>query len=230
MLKNKNRKVYKKEDLERQYFYDGPSTGAQNYMGTFSNEESLFPSKNYIYNGKLSNGSASKLYKASKITGDPDSEENLVVIKKIPKHEEWRTELDILQKIKGRSPRLLNIIDFFESDRNAYIVCNYFPGFDLFEHVHLNVPYPMLEGKKLIKNMMFCIKDCHDAGIAHLDIKCENFMYNDSIDFPLTLIDFGHAEIIERNVMKELPGSYGTCFYLLKDLIIIILQDLIFGL
>ena len=65
--------------------------------------------------------------------------------------------------------------------------------------------------------MLVCIKECHDKKIAHLDIKCENYMVRKVIPPQLILIDFGHAEKIDHATMKHGQSSYGTCFYLCPE-------------
>lgn len=248
-IKIKNIKnYYKKDDLERSLFYECPTTSNQTFIGSFFRGPTKhtylndYPNKNYKYISKLGDGSASKLYIATvervnervheREVNERVNEQGVderVVIKKIPKYEEWRTELLILDHIKNRSKRLLSIVDFFESEQYAYIVCDEFNGFDLFEHINLNVPYKPNIASKLIKEMLLCIKDCHDLNVAHLDIKCENFMVN-TLDnsekmgsfFPfLILIDFGHAEKITNDSEKELffgtTGTYGTCPYLCPE-------------
>jgi serine/threonine protein kinase len=115
-------------------------------------------------------------------------------------------------------PKVLQFIDFFENFRVAYIVTEYIDGFDLFDHIDLNVPYDEYYAKLLIKEMLECIKICHDNDIAHLDIKCENFMAIEMKPKPkLVLIDFGHAEQIKSGVVKKGLTNYGTCFYLCPE-------------
>ena len=169
------------------------------------------PNEKYEFQKKIGDGSASKIY-ISKGRGD-DRE---YIIKRISKGEEWRAELRILKMLKD-SDRLLKFIDSYFSDRFVYIVTEFYPGFDLFEHMDINVPFKPDYAKKLIKEMALCIKELHDLKIAHLDIKCENFMVR-SMDPPrLILIDFGHAEKIEPNEIKLGYSKYGTCFYLCPE-------------
>lgn len=209
------KKVYNKEDLERKYFFEYPSTCIQYPIGLLTNRPKFFPENNYKFVSKLSDGSASKLYKAiNKKTN------KTVIIKKIPKYENWRTELNILQKIKGLSKRLIQCVDYFESFNYTYIITQFYPDFDLFEHIIINVPYDYENGRRLIYEMMLCIKDCHDNGIAHLDIKFENFMVNNNKNYPLTLIDFGHAEYVleeHKDKLVYLDASYGTSYYLCPE-------------
>jgi calcium-dependent protein kinase len=221
-------KFYSKFDLqERTLFYDYPSTAAQNIVGmsTLKTTDSDFNGHNDYPNNfrfikKISDGSASKLYLAI----DPSIDKKEIVVKKISKNESWRTELNILKKLKMiNDSRLLNYIGFYENERFAYILTEHYKGHDLFDHIYLNIPYSETNAKKIIKAMLKCLKVCHDNNIAHLDIKCENYMVlnmknkEGSIDPEIVLIDFGHSEKIGHNEALCESSSYGTCYYLCPE-------------
>lgn len=220
------KKAYSKEELnpiDGLRFLDPPSCSAQNYIGevarllTKDDEivHSNYPNYDYHYKSKLGDGSASKLYKAEYVDSKGSLKE--VVIKRIPKNEEWRNELNVLKSLKGTSEKLINFLDYYESERCSYIITDLYEGFDLFEHIDINVPYPENYCKQLITEMLVCLRECHDKKIAHLDIKCENYMVRKVNPPELILIDFGHAEKIDHNVMKHGHSSYGTCFYLCPE-------------
>ena len=165
----------------------------------------------YKFIKKIVKGSASTIYLAQ------DENDKNVIIKKIPKNEEWKSELNILKKLP-KDDKILNFIDYFLLERNVYLITSYYKGFDLFEHIDINVPYEEELAKKIILEMAKCIKICHDNLIAHLDIKCENFMVCTYNPFPkLILIDFGHAEKIQENKIIDANFRYGTCYYLCPE-------------
>lgn len=172
------------------------------------------PGIKYIFVKKFGDGSASKIFLATnKFTNDK------VIIKRINKKEEWKSELRILKHVtKSPSKRLLKYVDSYETDRYVYIVTKMYEGFDLFDHIDINVPYPLKYAKILIKEMAKCIKDCHKMNVAHLDIKCENFMSICMEPTPeLILLDFGHAEIVDDHNQRMGYSKYGTSFYLCPE-------------
>ena len=170
------------------------------------------PNEKYIFEKKIGDGSASKIYICSeKETGER------CVIKRIHKKEEWKSELYILKLIKENTKNLLEFKDFYFGERYVYIVTQFYEGFDLFEHIDVNVPLDEKYCKKLFKSMIECTKECHDLDIAHLDIKCENFMVKSMEEVKLILIDFGHAEKIKSNELTQGYSMYGTCFYLCPE-------------
>ena len=218
---------YKKTDYtERLGFYEPPTTSCQDMIGLRTNDTSTdtgYPSKIYDFVKKLGDGSASTIH-----MGKNKSTEEKVIIKKISKREEWKKELSVLKNFEdSTSGRILKYIDYFESQRNSYIVTEFYTGFDLFEHIDLNVPYTEDMSYKLLSEMAKCVKECHDKNIVHLDIKCENFMVKKDKLFSegnvdsgnVVLIDFGHAEKITDKSIDDIRigYNYGTTFYLCPE-------------
>jgi serine/threonine protein kinase len=212
---------YAKANINQQLLiHDPPTTSAQDIICTRTNDTStdlLYPSTRYISVKNLGDGSASLIFE-----GYDNQEKKKIIIKKISKKDQWRKELDVLQKLsKSESGRLLKYIDYYESQRCSYIVTEFYEGFDLFEHIDLNVPYPTKKALILCLEMARCIKECHDNNILHLDIKCENYMVKSDKLFEegkpnIVLIDFGHSEIVPKGeqIEKLRKGySYGTSYY-----------------
>ena len=212
---------YAKANISQQLLiHDPPTTSAQDILCLRTNDTStdtLYPSKRYISVKPLGDGSASLIFE-----GYDNQEKKKVIIKKISKREYWRKELEVLKRLANSdSGRLLKYLDYYESQRCSYLITEFYKGFDLFEHIDLNVPYPPKKALTLILEMAYCIKECHDNNVLHLDIKCENYMVKSDRLFEegkpnIVLIDFGHAEIIppDQPIEKLRKGySYGTSYY-----------------
>ena len=166
----------------------------------------------YQFTNKVGDGSASKIYKCKHIQKDTE-----YIAKRIHKREEWKTELAVLRSLQNSSDRILEMIDYFISDRYVYLITRYYGSHDLFDHIDSNVPLPENYALELLGEMANCIRECHNLGIAHLDIKCENFMVISMNPPKLVLIDFGHAEYVGKNELVEGYTKYGTCFYLFPE-------------
>jgi serine/threonine protein kinase len=212
---------YAKVNVNQQLLiHDPPTTSAQDIICTRTNDTStdvMYPSNRYISVKNLGDGSASLIFE-----GYDNQEKKKIIIKKISKREYWRKELEVLKKLSNSSSgRLLKYLDFFESQRCSYIITEFYAGFDLFEHIDLNVPYSTKKALLLGLEMAKCVKECHDNNILHLDIKCENYMVKSDKLFEsgkpnIVLIDFGHAEIVpkDESIEKLRKGySYGTSYY-----------------
>lgn len=218
---------YSKSESEKRYgFYDRPSTSTQDIFGLRTNstsEDTKYPSSRYKFIKKLGDGSASVIFE-----GYDNNNKEKVIIKSISKREPWRKELIVLKELcNSSSGRILRYLDFYESNKNSFIVTEYYKGFDLFEHIDLNVPYSTNLTVQLIVEMAKCIKECHDKNIVHLDIKCENFMVKTDKLFDnnnklqhIVLIDFGHAELLkcDESIDDLRYGfNYGTTYYLCPE-------------
>lgn len=211
---------YHKASLYKTGFIDYPNTSAQEFMNIRMNDTSkdtTYPNKRFTSIKNLSDGSSSMIYE-----GINNENGDRIIIKKISKGECWRKELEVLKKLQyNDSGLLLKFIDFYESNRYSYIITEFHEGFDLFEHIDLNVPYTTEKALLLTLYMAKCIKECHDMNIIHLDIKCENYMVKEGALFKdgkpdILLIDFGHSEIIPEDepIEKLRKGySYGTNCY-----------------
>lgn len=199
---------------------DQPSTSAQDnifirYLDTST--DTNYPNTRYIYTKNFGDGSASMIYE-----GYDTLTNKKVIIKQIPKKECWRRELEILQKVASLNcKKLIKYVDFYESRYSSYIVTEFYDGYDLYEHIQINVPYTQRKALLIAREMALCIKECHDNNIIHLDIKCENYMvkndklFVDGIPY-IVLIDFGHSEIIAENesIEKQRCGyNYGSKYY-----------------
>jgi len=219
---------YSKAILKQKFmFYDPPTTSAQELVCVRTNDTSTdtkYPNSRYTAIKNIADGIASTIYE-----GYDNFTENKIIIKQISKAESWRRELDVLKKLQNiSSDKILKYIDFYESPRTSYIITEFYPGFDLFDHIDLNVPYTTIKGLYLINEMAKGIRECHNNNIIHLDIKCENFMVNNNKLFEkniligkIILIDFGHSELLKQDedIEKLRKGkyNYGTSYYLCPE-------------
>lgn len=184
-----------------------------NELTTINIKDFHHPNERYNFIKKMGDGSASKIYiTMSKHDGKKS------VTKKIHKSEEWKSELAVLRKVsKYKTDKLIKLLDFFETPRNVYIVTKLYDGYDLFDHIDINVPIREHLAIQIIREMAKCVKHSHLLGIAHLDIKCENFLVVSMSPPKFILIDFGHAENVEENVIKQGYSKYGTRYYLCPE-------------
>lgn len=117
--------------------------------------------------------------------------------------------------------RIIKIKDYFYNENSLHILYKYIEGEDLLDMIHDS----FLEEKELkviIKKMAECVKLCHDKEIAHLDIKCENYIVTNRVPLELKLVDFemarqgsGFKRKLEGTVYYMAPeflecGKYST--------------------
>jgi serine/threonine protein kinase len=171
-----------------------------------------YPSDRYSYVRKIIDGSNSKLY----VGYDKKVKKN-VAIKRLSVKTDWYKELNILKMLRD-VPNILSYTDYYKSWNYVYIITEYGGDFNIEDYNEINAPYSEQIAKNIFVKMLKCVKSIHDRNIAHLDIKCENFvMISSKIDNPIVmLIDFGHAEHIEDDPSKY-TCQYGTTYYLCPE-------------
>lgn len=173
--------------------------------------------RGYELGKKIQSGSYGTVYK---ITRNIDkSDFVLKVIKK--KHRqlsvsEYRErvlkEIDIMNKLIH--PNIVNIIDFYESDKYFNIVSELCTGGELFDAIVQSETGLSREAvRHIAANLLQAIRYCHEQCIMHRDIKPSNILltrpYVKGEDFPpVKLIDFGLSTFYTPGIPDR--GKVGT--------------------
>ena len=126
------------------------------------------------------------------------------VIKKIPKHcykknitFDYLSEYNILQKID--SDYVIRANEFYEDTDYFYWVSDYYQKGDLYEYVQKNKTV-MNDPKMQINKLVKPIAEIHNNNICHLDLKLENFLVKDNLDYLLT--DFNSSRFHDESYYK----------------------------
>lgn len=125
-------------------------------------------------------------------------------------------EIDILKAIDH--PNIVKFYEIYQDPTNLHIVMEYCSGgdlIDLLEEKSLSEE----ETKKIIKKALAAIKHLHEKGIAHRDLKLENFLFADKTpDSEIKLIDFGLAKRYNVHKPARLNSFVGTPFYVAPEI------------
>ena len=109
--------------------------------------------------------------------------------------ESMRTEVNIMRHIDH--PNIVKLHEVYEDKKELYMILDLCDGGDLFTRIHQRKRFSEREASKLVAQMLAAIMYCHSKGIAHRDLKLENFVFKDR-DGPgkntLVLIDFGLSQ------------------------------------
>lgn len=90
--------------------------------------------------------------------------------------------------------RIVEILEVYKKHDKLYIIMPYIePCMDMLDYINKHLLYTEEKLKIWIKEMLLCIKDCHDLNICHLDIKAENFIVVSENPPRLQLIDFEYS-------------------------------------
>ena len=126
----------------------------------------------------------------------------------------WRNfiiETDAIRTLQPwRFRYLCNILDFYEDDTFGIIAMEEYDC-DLFDFaVEQNRGIGEDFGRSIFQKICIGLKSMHSSGIAHLDIKPENIMYNLNTDTPY-IGDFGCCYNFVQN--RKCVSRRGTTFF-----------------
>ena len=117
--------------------------------------------------------------------------------KKIKNMERFKQEIAILQELDH--PNVLKLFEYFEDEKNVYLVTEICRGGELFDRIIENEYFSEKMSAKIFKQILFSLNYCHNQGIAHRDLKPENFLFETKeTDSDLKIIDFGLSKIIRN--------------------------------
>ena len=119
--------------------------------------------------------------------------------------ERFKQEITILQTLDH--PNVLKLFEYFEDEKNVYLVTEACRGGELFDRIIENEFFSEQTAAKIFKQIMQSINYCHNMGIAHRDLKPENFLFETKDqDSELKIIDFGLSKIINPQGMQMDTG------------------------
>lgn len=104
---------------------------------------------------------------------------------------------------------IVDVYDFFEENKTAYIIMEYIEGINLKQHIRRNGTIQPAVLIEMMLPVMRSLSNMHSAGIIHRDISPDNIMYTTSRKLKLT--DFGSARYFaneERELSVVLKHGY----------------------
>jgi eukaryotic-like serine/threonine-protein kinase len=109
--------------------------------------------------------------------------------------QQFRREATILAQLDH--PNLVGVTDFFQEDRNSYLVMEFVEGNSLVEYIYHQGP--LLESQVLVwaEQLLDALSYCHSRDIIHRDIKPQNIIIRS--DGQAVLVDFGLVKLWDPN-------------------------------
>jgi len=121
---------------------------------------------------------------------------NLKVFKRIPKStQKFRWEYiereEKAGEFVGNHKNIVPCIARFETQKNVYLVFDYFEGKDLIAYLEDRNYWPLEEkhARNYFRQLVGALCYCHSKGVGHRDIKLENILVDKNGN--IKLIDFG---------------------------------------
>eukprot|EP00457_Paulinella_chromatophora_P006455 gb/GEZN01006473.1/.p1 GENE.gb/GEZN01006473.1/~~gb/GEZN01006473.1/.p1 ORF type:complete len:503 (+),score=77.21 gb/GEZN01006473.1/:68-1576(+) len=127
-----------------------------------------------------------------------------------------RSEIEVMKSIEH--PSIIKLREVYEDEENLYLVMELCQGGELFDRIQEKGNYSEKEAATVLRQMFQAINFLHQKGIAHCDLKPDNFLFlTKEGDSPVKVIDFGMAKFVERR--KYFRSFCGTPFYVAPEVI-----------
>jgi calcium-dependent protein kinase len=150
----------------------------------------------YSIGNSLGEGSFGTVRKAvHKLTGQTRA------IKVLKKNEQDENKLFLEVEILCRlsHPNIMQIYEFFEDEKNFYIVSEFCGGGELFEKISNQGAFSETIAAYVMKQILSAIFYSHKNNIVHRDLKPENILLDDKSDHPVVkLIDWGGGKMFKN--------------------------------
>eukprot|EP00833_Pecoramyces_ruminatium_P004534 jgi/Orpsp1_1/1178566/evm.model.c7180000065881.1 len=127
-----------------------------------------------------------------------------------------KSEVNVIKQL--RHPNIICLKEFYESERDIYLVTDLARGGELFDHIIEKGSFTEKDAAHLVKQILEAVNYMHKKNIVHRDLKPENLLFKDkSEESPLMVTDFGLSKFTEASSL--LNTSCGTPGYVAPEII-----------
>ncbi|VVD05518.1 testis-specific serine/threonine-protein kinase 3-like [Leptidea sinapis] len=109
-------------------------------------------------------------------------------------------EIEVVKGLKHAN--LIRFLQAIETTHRVYIVMEYAENGSLLDVIRKDQHIDELRGRRWFRQLVEAVEYCHDRGVVHRDIKCENLLMDTELNIKLS--DFGFA----RGHMKPKNGVF----------------------
>ncbi len=184
---------------------------------TFSDlENPIIINGRYRVIKKIAEGGTSNIYKALDL-----EEDRVVALKSIKKNSrvksaKKRFDLEAENLLKfSDNHNVLKIYEYFKCGNNSIIVMEYLKGSTLKQIIKENKLLSIEETLNYLFQLINALKDMHDQGIMHRDLKPQNIIIN--FDDTLKLMDFGIVQASEDQSITQTNYVVGSVEYMAPE-------------
>ena len=114
-----------------------------------------------------------------------------------------RFEVEIRVTQQLHHPGIVELFDLLSDDSNYYVIMEYCPNGDLFQHIIDNGGLSEQEARPIVRQVFEALRYVHSLNITHRDLKPENLLL-DSMG-RVKLGDFGLSQFIGKNGLVDTP-------------------------
>mmetsp|Transcript_88822 Transcript_88822/g.206709 ORF Transcript_88822/g.206709 Transcript_88822/m.206709 type:complete len:522 (-) Transcript_88822:188-1753(-) len=113
-------------------------------------------------------------------------------------------------------PHVARLMEVYESASSLSLVMELLGGGELWDRLHMKTRFAEVEAAGATRQMLLALNYLHSGGIAHCDLKLENWLYDYDGSSFLKLIDFGFSRYWGR---MGKPASRGTLPYIAPEVL-----------
>lgn len=139
-----------------------------------------------------------------------------VIVKQPKKYQVQRAatllEVGVLKYVEDH-PNAVKLVNVFEDEKSYYIVMEHCSGGELFDHIAKgDQGLTERQAAQILRALMNFIAHMHSRGVAHMDVKPENIMFDsEGAGGVLKVVDFGSSVFIQPG--EETRDAFGTVRY-----------------
>ncbi|CAG9321820.1 unnamed protein product [Blepharisma stoltei] len=173
----------------------------------------------YRIGSKLGDGAFGSVRKIThRITGEIRAVKT--IHKKTLRTEEERqtffNEVSVLRSLDH--PNILKFYEFFQDDKNYYLITELCSGGELFDRIINNGSFSEATAAEYLRQILSVLAYCHERNVVHRDLKPENFLLDTTEpDANLKVIDFGTAQFFRPG--EYMSQKFGTPYYIAPEVL-----------
>eukprot|EP00927_Polykrikos_kofoidii_P039220 TRINITY_DN3364_c0_g2_i1.p1 TRINITY_DN3364_c0_g2~~TRINITY_DN3364_c0_g2_i1.p1 ORF type:complete len:537 (+),score=73.17 TRINITY_DN3364_c0_g2_i1:132-1742(+) len=114
-------------------------------------------------------------------------------------------------------PHIARLADVYDQGDYLYVVMECMDGGELFDRLSELTRFSERDAADSVWQMLLAVNYIHQHGIAHRDLKLENFVYDQKESDQLKLIDFGFSKMWDPNIKMHI--SCGTLSYVAPEVL-----------
>ena len=119
-------------------------------------------------------------------------------------------ELNIIQLLEH--PNIIHVYEVLDIGDKVYVVMDIAAGGDLLDYIKTRGFVRENLSKKVFMQIVQAVKHCHENGVLHRDLKCENILLDERGNVKIT--DFGFAKQFNKSEFcKTFCGSAAYAAY-----------------
>ena len=104
-------------------------------------------------------------------------------------------ELGIIQLLKH--PNIIHVYEVLDIGEKVFVVMDIAAGGDLLDYIKTKGFVKENLSKRVFLQMVQAVKHCHENGVLHRDLKCENILLDEKANVKIT--DFGFARQFNKS-------------------------------